>query len=247
MIQGTKPQTLAYESQTGAAVDAYNGHRSALPQAQLEPPRTRPSSVSVLVARREDRIPQPRLEHRYYIPSDAWRLSLSGGSDRLVQPFRDQLGTVQYDGNGLLPGGSQRGVPLRPTRNLELRSRLAVYFDRVPGSTQATQNRHQYGWAWPGARQCVHRAAVALAQIRKRLSERVRDGKRGEERDRELDRLLQRAPSALFAGRQNPGRSILATTRSRDPDFDDPAGGGMTPNFHLKSAPKLSRTWGPPH
>ena len=68
-----------------------------------------------------------------YIP-DAGRLSLRGGGYGLVQPVRPQLGTLQYVGNRLLPDCTSRRVPLRPTRNLELRSGLAVHFVGVPGS-----------------------------------------------------------------------------------------------------------------
>jgi hypothetical protein len=39
---------------------------------------------------------------------------------------------------------------------------------------------------------------------------------------------------------------MLAVTLSRDPDFNDPADGGIPLNFHLKTAPKLFKIWGPP-
>jgi transposase InsO family protein len=45
----------------------------------------------------------------------------------LVQPFRDRLGTLQHHGDRLLSDGVGGGIPLRPTRNLELGSRLAVH------------------------------------------------------------------------------------------------------------------------
>ena len=52
-----------------------------------------------------------------YIPN-ARRLLVFSRRDGLVQPLRAQLGTVQHDGNRLLPGGARCRVPLRPTRNL---------------------------------------------------------------------------------------------------------------------------------
>src|ERR1019366_3688549 len=115
------------QSQTRATADAHSGHRSALSQTQLEPSGTGSRNLSVPAARCRHRKTKSRLEHRYYVHSDAWRLSLPGRGDGLVQPLRTQLGTVQHDGNRLLPGGAGSGVPLRPARDLELRSGLAVH------------------------------------------------------------------------------------------------------------------------
>jgi putative transposase len=89
---------------------------------QSKPPGAWSPSLSVLVARRGNPPTQPRLEHRYYLPSDAWRLSLLGRGDGLVQPLRAQLGTLQHLGDQLLPNRARRRVPLRSTRNLEFRS-----------------------------------------------------------------------------------------------------------------------------
>ncbi len=119
------------QSQTRATADAHSWHRSALRETQLEPSGTGSPNLSVPAARRRRRKTKSRLEYRYYVYSDAWRLSVPGRGDGLVQPLRAQLGAVQYDGNRLLPGRASRGIPLRPTRNLELRSGLAVYFSRL--------------------------------------------------------------------------------------------------------------------
>src|SRR5271167_3956107 len=124
------------QSQTRATANAHSGHRSPLRQTPLEPSGGGSRNLSVPAARRRHRKTKSRLEHRYYVHSDARRLSLSGRGDGLVQPLRAQLGTVQYDGNRLLPGRPSRRVPLRPTRNLELRSRLAVHLSRLSGSAE---------------------------------------------------------------------------------------------------------------
>src|ERR1700676_5490583 len=111
-----------------AAADAHFGNRSALSQAAPESPGSGPPDLPVPVARRGDRAPQPGLEHRYYLYSDAWRLSVPGRGDGLVQPLRAELGTLQHHGDWLLPGRARRRVSLRPAGNLELRSGLAVHF-----------------------------------------------------------------------------------------------------------------------
>src|SRR5712692_3014783 len=134
------------EPQAHPAADAHSGHRSPLSQTELEPAGAGSPGIPLPAARRRDREAQPRLEHRYYLPSDAWRVSLPGRGDGLVQPLRAQLGTVQYDGNRFLPGGARHRVSFRPARNLELRSGLAVHFGRLFGSAQKPWHRDQYGW-----------------------------------------------------------------------------------------------------
>src|SRR6266700_1528360 len=89
-----------HQSQTRPTADAHSGYRSPLLQTQLEPPGTGSRGVPVPAARRHHRKTKSRLEHRYYVHSDAWRLSLSGRGDGLVQPLRAQLGTVQHDETG---------------------------------------------------------------------------------------------------------------------------------------------------
>src|SRR5277367_2894049 len=103
------------------SADAHFGNRSSLSQAAPESPGAGPPDLPVPVARRCDQAAQPGLEHRYYLHSDAWRVSLPGRRDGLVQPLRAELGDLQYHGDWLLPGCARRRVSLRPTRNLELR------------------------------------------------------------------------------------------------------------------------------
>src|SRR5579872_835341 len=172
-----KPQDgrrVGSEPQAHTTADAHSGYRSPVSQTELEPSGAGSRGVPVPAAWRRDRAAQSRLEHRYYLHSDARWLPVSGRRDGLVQPFRAQLGTIQHAGNRLLPGGAPGRVPLRPTRNLELRSRLAVHLGRLPGSAQAARNCDQHGWSRPRARQRFHRTAVALAQVRADLSRRLR-------------------------------------------------------------------------
>ncbi len=96
------------EPQAHPAADAHSGHRSALSQTELEPSGAGSPDLPVPAARRRDRTAQSRLEHRYYLHSDAGRLSLPGRGDGLVQPLRAQLGTLQHDGDRLLSGGAAR-------------------------------------------------------------------------------------------------------------------------------------------
>src|SRR6266852_5401332 len=120
------------ESQAHAAPDAHSGHRSPLPQTELEPPGAGSPDLPVPAARRGNPPAQPRLEYLYYLHSDAGWLSVPGRGNGLVQPLRTQLGTLQYDGNQLLPGGAGR-----------VRSGLAVHLGRFPRSSQEARDRDQ--------------------------------------------------------------------------------------------------------
>src|SRR5580704_7935780 len=158
---------------SGAAADADFGNRGSLSQAAPESPGAGSPDLPIPVARRGDRAAQPGLVDRYYLYSDAWRLSLPGRRDGLVQPLRAELGTLQYYGDWLLPGRAGRRVSLRPARNLELRSGLAVYLSRLSGSAETAWNLDQHGWPRPCARQRVHRTAVAQLEVRADLSGRL--------------------------------------------------------------------------
>src|SRR6267143_330762 len=196
------------EPQTHPTADAHSGYRSPVSQTELEPPSAGSRSVSIPAARRRDRAAQSRLEHRYYLHSDAWRLPLPSCGDGLVQPLCAQLGTLQHDGSWLLPGGAPGRVPLRPTRNLELRSGLPVHLGRLSGSAQAARNLDQHGWPRTRARQCFHRTAVALAQIRVDLSRRLRHRPRTVPGPGKLLPLLQSPAPAPGARLPHAGRPV---------------------------------------
>ena len=133
-------------ARAGAAADAHFGHRSSLRQAAIEPSGAGPRSVSVSAARRCHRTAQSRLEHRYYVCSDARRLFVFGRGDGLVQPFCAQLGVIEHARNRFLFGRARRRVSLRPTANLQHGSGLAIYFRRFSRTAEKTRDRHQHGW-----------------------------------------------------------------------------------------------------
>src|SRR4051794_32922450 len=119
------------EPETHPALDAHPGHRSHLPQTEPQPPGARSPDLPLPVARGRDRSDQPGLEHRYYLYSHAWRLSLPGCRHGLVQPLRPQLGTVQHHGRRLLPSGAGGRLRLWSTRDLELRPGVPVHRGRL--------------------------------------------------------------------------------------------------------------------
>src|SRR5665213_3989425 len=162
------------QPQARSAADAYSRHRSALSQTESEPSGVGPRDLSVPAARCPHHSAQSGLEYRYYLHSDAWRISLPGCRHRLVQPFRAQLGTFQYDGNRLLPRGAGRCLPLRSAGYLEQRSGLSVHRRRFSGAAQEARHLDQHGWPRPRARQRFHRTHMAIAEVRTHLSRRLR-------------------------------------------------------------------------
>src|SRR5215472_11931970 len=76
------------QPQTHSAVDGDSGYRSSLSETKSEPASAGPRDLPVPAPRGFDRAAQSSLEHRYYLHSDAWRLSLSGRHHGLVQPLR---------------------------------------------------------------------------------------------------------------------------------------------------------------
>src|SRR5262245_52073655 len=115
------------ESQADAAIDAHDGHRSTVSQASVERPRARSQDLSVPVAGSCDRGAESRLEHGFYVCSDAWRLFVLGRRDGLVQPLCAGLGAVVDDGNGVLRGGAGSGVAAWQAEDFQLRSGLTIY------------------------------------------------------------------------------------------------------------------------
>src|SRR5579883_1914059 len=206
------------ESQTGAAADALDGHRSALRQAALEPAGGGPRDLSVSAARRGRPSAQSRLEHRYYLRSDARRLSVPGRGDELVQPFRAGLGTVLDPGNRLLRRGAGSGVRLRPAAHFQLRSGRAVYFRAVSGAVAGAPHSDPHGWPRPRAGQRVYRTAVAQCEIRADLSRRLLRRPRAGSGAGRIFSFLQSSAATPGAGIQDASRPVSASQNQKKAD-----------------------------
>src|SRR5215470_15689111 len=166
------------QSQTDPAAHADSRNRSPLSETELESAGAGPRGLSVPAAWGLHRTAQPSLEHRYYVYSDARWLPLSGGRDGLVQPLRTQLGAFQHDGGGLLSGRPGGSLPLRSTRDLELRSGFAVHRDGFSDAAEKARRVDQHGWAGPRPGQCFYRALVAQSEVRAHLPRRLRQRRR---------------------------------------------------------------------
>src|SRR5215467_5989108 len=204
------------QSQTNPAAHATSRNRSSLSETESEPSGARPRDLSVLAARRLDRTAQPGLEHRYYVPSDAGRLPLPGGRDGLVQPFRTQLGTLQHVGSRLLSDGPRGRVAFRSTRDLELRSGLAVHRGGLSGAPEKTWRVDQHGRTRPCPGQRFHRAALAQSEVRAHLSRRLRQWRRSLPSAGSLLPFLQLSASAPGARLPHAGGPVPAPVNKEE-------------------------------
>jgi transposase len=137
----------------------------------------------------------------------AWRLSNSEPGPPLVQGPRraDASFCVLALEEALARHGrpemlSPYGRCLRP--NTDQGSQFT--WRCVHGRPAGRRHPHQHGRAWPLDGQCVHRAALAVAEIRMRLPACLRDRLGAARRADPLDRLLQRPPATLGACRPHP-------------------------------------------
>jgi transposase InsO family protein len=85
----------------------------------------------------------------------------------------------------------ERSGDVRQTRDFQHRPGLAVHLGRLHRHARPSRRRHHHGRARPLDGQRVHRATVAVAEVRRRLSQGLRRRPRGRTRHRRMGRLLQ--------------------------------------------------------
>ena len=204
---GTRTATTD-QPKTRATTHAVNGHRSLVPEAESESSGSRTRDLSVFAPQCHCQPAHPGLEHRYYLHSDALGLSVPGGHYRLVQPLRVELGSLQYHGGGLLPICTGGGFMHRQVRDLQLRSRCAIYLPPVSATAQGPLYPDQHGWTRASHGQCVYRAVVALGEIRTDLPRRLRFRRRTLVSVISLFRPLQFPPPASGVALSNPSRTV---------------------------------------
>jgi hypothetical protein len=95
----------------------------------------------------------------------------------------------------------------------------AVHLRRISGSAPEAWHLDQHGWPWPSLRQCFHRAAVALAQVRTDLPRRLRHRPRSLPGVGKLFPLLQPSAPASGIGVSDTGRPIPAQIQKEEVTF----------------------------
>ena len=119
------------------------------------------------------------------------------------------LAAVEHDGYAVLRRGIEGGAgTVRQARDLQHGSGKPVHEHRLHGRAARRRGADQHGRPRPLDGQCLHRAALAITEIRVRLPKRVRDRLRAALWARPVDRLLQRAAASLSPRRPNSGRGL---------------------------------------
>ena len=153
--------------------------------AENEQARARPQDLSLSPAQSDDRAREPRLGCRHHLYSDRARLSLSRGDHRLGIARGAWVAAVEHDGRFVLSGGARGGAgEVRQAGDFQHRPRLAVHFGRLHRRARRRGHRDLHGRPRPLDGQRVHRAALAVAQVRGRLSQELRRWPRSRARHR---------------------------------------------------------------
>ena len=122
-----------------------------------------------------DRAAEPCLVRRYHLHPGAARLPLPGGDHGLGEPVRPGLAAVEHAGRELLHRRARRGPdPAWRAGDLQYRPGQPVHQLCLHRTLASIRHPGLDGWQGPVHGQHLHRAAVALAQIRGDLSARDR-------------------------------------------------------------------------
>ena len=203
------PRGGADRAPPGGSPDAPDGPSGGLSGAADQRPASRAPGVALSAQGLADRAGEPCLVRRHHLHPGAARLPLPGGDHGLGEPPRPGLAAVEHAGRGLLyrrAGGGPGG--LRHARDLQHRPGQPVHQLRLHRALAEGRHPHLDGRTRPVHGQHLHRAAVALAQVRGGLSARDRRRLHRPARDRRVDRLLQHPEAALGARRADAGRGI---------------------------------------
>gem|GEM_PF-3508044 len=264
------------QSQADATIDAFDGPGGHLPETTDHVAGRRTQDLPIFTAKCADHAVRSGLEHRYHVRPDATRLSVFGGSDRLVQPLRVGLAAVQYAARHFLFGGVGGSARRRSARDFQHRSGLAIHGQRVYVTTGGPRGRREHGRSWPSIGQRLHRTVMAEREIRRGVSERLRRWLAGSDSAAGLLRILRKRATApgprlqdtaggILCRKINKNRRtrILLVGRVNEDAFSRPIRGdslqrqrstrgrgplAAKPHIvHLNQPSWLSKHWGPLH
>src|SRR2546430_6244339 len=148
------------------SADEQDGLGADLPAPEDERTASTAPDMAIPASPSDHQPDEPSLVRRCDLYPDAAWLPLPRGDHGLVQPKGSGVETIEYDGCWLLCHGVRGGNrPLRQARDLQHGSRLAVHELCVHEHFEGCRHSHLDGRPWPLDGQCLHRAAVAIAEI----------------------------------------------------------------------------------
>lgn len=166
------------QCKAGQAASPTNGLGGYLPEAAIVPTSTRTSNLSISFARAANRTPQPSMGNGYNLYSAATRFYLSGSDHGLVQSVCALLGTVSQSRCDFLCHGTSMGFKDCQAGNLQFGSGSPIHFRCIHETSSGASNSNQYGWSWSSTRQHLRRTSVANREIRRGISEGLRERQR---------------------------------------------------------------------
>ena len=200
---------LVCQREAGGAADASDGHPLHLARAAHKPSSPCPCKIPLLAAGPCYPGSESGLVRGHHVPSPASGVSVSCGRDGLVQPVCAGLGAVQFDGNGILPSGVESGADPGKAGDIEHRPGLPVHQRTIHGAAEGRRGADQHGRPGPCAGQRVHRAALALGQIRGGLPVRLCRRAGGASSPGPLLPVLQHRTPAPGLGEADPQRGVF--------------------------------------
>lgn len=199
---------MGHQSQTNPTTLTDSGALRTLPQAPLVPRRQRAQEVPLSSQKYRGPSSQPSVGQRYYVRTNAARVSVCSRRDGLVQSLRLKLGTFQYLGSRLLSVRLRSSVGKWNARNLQYRPGGPIDQYKVDRTTHARRNPDQHGWAGSLLRQYLRRTSLEKCEIRRSISSFVRFTVRGPTRIRSVLLALQPNPTSPGAPVPNALRGL---------------------------------------
>lgn len=161
------------ESEAGSKTDERDGYPGDLSGSQYQPAADGSCGLSVSVEKSFDRETQPGLERRHHVHQTLAGFCLSGGNSRLVLPVRSGLEALEFSGDGILYGGSRRGLGTGKSRHLQHGPGMPVHKSGFYEAIAGAGNSNQHGLTRSGLRQHLQRKALEECQIRRCLSQQL--------------------------------------------------------------------------
>ena len=221
------------QPQAGAAADAGDGDRGSRAEAENDEAGAGAQDLPVPAARPDDRPAEPGVGGGHHLHPDGrgflYLVAIIDWASRAVLAWR-LSNTMDV---GVLPRGARRGAgAVRQAGDLQHRPGLAVHQRRLHRPAGERRHSDLHGRPRPLDGQRVHRAAVAIAEVRGRLPEGLRRRPRGAagiaawidfyNGRRPHQALAGRTPMAVWregitgaAGRQRRGHDAALGRRSR--------------------------------
>ena len=203
------------QRETGTPADAADGAGSDLSKATAVGSRVRTQDLSVSAGQPQDRSARPRLGRRYHLHSPAAGLCLSGGDHGLVQPLCAGVGGIDFVGERLLRGGTGLGIDDNAAGDFQHRPRGAVHQRCIYEPSREAGHHDQHGRTRTSDRQHFHRTIMADGEIRRGLSEGLRQRAGSGLQSQKLFHFLQSRTPASVIGLSDASGDLLWESEMR--------------------------------